>query len=100
MLLDVHVTVAVAPSLVIGNSIVTEITVSCVITARAGAPTVAVVAGSYWILPRCFVPRMWSTDSSCGAKQSIMHIANATFNEVHQNDQCYAFDVLMKMHAC
>ncbi len=40
MLLDV--TVAFTPCLVIGNSIVTGMIVSCVITARAGAPTVAV----------------------------------------------------------
>jgi len=49
-----------------------------------------VVADSYWILPRSFVPRMWYTDCSCGAKHSIMHRANATFNESHPKDHCYA----------
>lgn len=48
MLLDV----TIAPSLVIVTSVVTVTIVILVIT----APTVAVVADSYWILPLCFVP--------------------------------------------
>ena len=67
--MPLDVTVAVAPSLVIGNSIVTWMIVSCVITARTGAPTVAVVADSYWILPRCFVPQGYSGQSLVGARE-------------------------------
>ncbi len=44
--------VTIAPSLVIVTSVVKVTIVILVIT----APTVAVVADSYWILPLCFVP--------------------------------------------
>ena len=52
--IHVHVTKChnCSPSLVIVTSVVTVTIVILVIT----APTVAVVADSYWILPLCFVP--------------------------------------------